>query len=195
MKFVLGSSSPRRSELLTFLGVPFIIEASQYDERAIRESEDVLEYSKELSIKKGEEILSRKKADILLCSDTIVEISGHVLGKPKDKNNAREMLKRLSGTEHQVITSIAFFKNQSLDHVIAEVSKVTFRDLSDHDIASYLENARYLDKAGAYGIQEHGQAFATKLDGNFSNVVGLPLNRVLSYLEKTFGPDWRSKFE
>ncbi len=195
MKFLLGSSSPRRAELLRMIGLPFSIEKSLYNERDINLSEDILSYSKELSVKKGEEILTRVKSDLLLTSDTIVELSGKVLGKPKDKSEARKMLRNLSGAQHQVITSFAFFKGETLDLVDTELSRVTFKELSSQDIDHYIDSASYLDKAGAYGIQDHGQAFAQNLEGNFSNVVGLPLNRVLDYLESRFGPDWRNNFE
>ena len=195
MKCILGSSSPRRSELLKMIGLTFSIEKSHYQERAFRNSEDILEYSKELALKKGQEIIGRIKTDLLLSSDTIVEIKGEVLGKPMDKDDAQAMLEKLSGSWHQVITSVAYFKNQKIDHIEAEVSKVWFKQLSADDIDHYLKNAKYLDKAGAYGIQEHGQGLAHRIEGNFSNIVGLPLNRVLDYLVKSFGPNWRRKFE
>jgi septum formation protein len=125
-----------------------------------------------------------KENEILITSDTIVWLNEKALGKPKDKQDAFEILKSLSNTTHEVITSVCF-KTNSKTHLLHDITKVTFNELSDESILYYIDNFKPYDKAGAYGIQEWiGFIAVSKIEGSYANVMGLPVHKVYDYLSK-----------
>jgi len=191
MKLVLASNSPRRQELLKGLGLYF----------SVRTIKGILEnYPHDL---RGEDIpiyISKEKAkyylttltedELLITADTIVYLptkegsDGRVLGKPRDANEAKEMLHALAGRTHQVITGVTL-TSRLRSKSFASTSLVTFANLSDEEINYYVDHFHPLDKAGAYGIQEWiGYVGVTKLEGSFYNVMGLPIQKLYEELKR-----------
>lgn len=179
---ILGSSSPRRQELIKGLGleveIRIISVKEEYPDR-LRHFE-ISDYLAQLKSIPFQETLAAN--DILITSDTIVWFENKVLGKPKDNNDAFEMLKSLSGHTHEVITSVCF-KSIGKEKTINSITKVTFRALSDTEINYYINNFTVLDKAGSYGIQDWiGQIAVTKIEGSYFNVMGFPMDKIYETL-------------
>ncbi|UGS43285.1 Maf family protein [Pseudocitrobacter corydidari] len=174
MKIYLASGSPRRQELLTQLGVAFEKIVPGIEEQR-RPQESAQQYVTRLAREKAQAGVAMVNEDLpVLGADTIVILNGEVLEKPRDAAHAAEMLGKLSGETHQVMTAIALADRQNtLDALV--VTDVTFRVLSEHDIAGYVASGEPLDKAGAYGIQGLGGCFVRKINGSYHAVVGLPL--------------------
>lgn len=182
-KIILGSSSPRRADILKRLKLDFEIIPSSYVEPHDRTdfSYDFVEslaYNKALSVAKD---LSEKAQ--VIGADTIVVIDNRILGKPTDKQQAYEMLKMLSGRTHFVVTSIAVVEALSLEYKIKSTTTyVTFEELTDEQITDYIENFKPFDKAGSYGIQELPDGFVKNVEGPLDNVIGLPAETLLELL-------------
>tara|TARA_B100000768_G_scaffold102921_1_gene95735 strand:+ start:257 stop:838 length:582 start_codon:yes stop_codon:yes gene_type:complete len=179
---ILGSSSPRRQELIKGLGleveIRIISVKEEYPDR-LRHFE-ISDYLAQLKSIPFQETLAAN--DILITSDTIVWFENKALGKPKDNNDAFEMLKSLSGHTHEVITSVCF-KSIGKEKTINSITKVTFRALSDTEINYYINNFTVLDKAGSYGIQDWiGQIAVTKIEGSYFNVMGFPMDKIYETL-------------
>lgn len=180
---ILASGSPRRHQFFRDLGIDFEIRLKNveeiYPERLYgSEIPDYLAQLKALPLKED-----LKEKDILITSDTIVWHREKALGKPKDKEEAREMLKTLSDTSHEVITSVCF-TTTTLQKTVNAVTKVYFDVLTDEEIEYYIDHFRPFDKAGAYGIQEWiGLIGIKKIEGSYFNVVGLPAHLVYSTLK------------
>ena len=174
MKIYLASGSPRRQELLTQLGVAFEKIVPGIEEQR-RSQESAQQYVTRLAREKAQAGVAMVNEDLpVLGADTIVILNGEVLEKPRDAAHAAEMLGKLSGETHQVMTAVALADRQNtLDALV--VTDVTFRVLSEHDIAGYVACGEPLDKAGAYGIQGLGGCFVRKINGSYHAVVGLPL--------------------
>ena len=174
MKIYLASGSPRRQELLTQLGVAFEKIVPGIEEQR-RPQESAQQYVTRLAREKAQAGVAMVDQDLpVLGADTIVILNGEVLEKPRDAAHAAEMLGKLSGETHQVMTAVALADRQNtLDALV--VTDVTFRVLSEHDIAGYVASGEPLDKAGAYGIQGLGGGFVRKINGSYHAVVGLPL--------------------
>ncbi|CAH6661892.1 Maf family protein [Pseudocitrobacter vendiensis] len=174
MKIYLASGSPRRQELLTQLGVAFEKIVPGIEEQR-RPQESAQQYVTRLAREKAQAGVAMVNQDLpVLGADTIVILNGEVLEKPRDAAHAAEMLGKLSGETHQVMTAVALADRQNtLDTLV--VTDVTFRVLSEHDIAGYVACGEPLDKAGAYGIQGLGGCFVRKINGSYHAVVGLPL--------------------
>lgn len=174
MKIVLGSQSPRRKELLELLGYSFEIRTLDTDESYPTElkSHEIAEY---IAKKKAEALIpSITSNEILITADTIVVLNEEILGKPVDFSDALNMLSKLAGNTHQVITGICVF-NEGNFIQRSVFTSVTFKPLSQSDIVFYLENFKPFDKAGSYGIQDWiGLIGIEKIDGSYTNVVGLP---------------------
>ena len=186
-KIILASASPRRKELLKLIGLTFEVIPSDVEENIENES-----FSPELI----ENLAAEKAADIakkiiypaiIIGSDTVVLIDNKVLGKPKDKKDAFNMLKMLSGNTHQVISAIAVIDTETgkvfKDSV---VSDVTFKQLSDEEINAYIETGEPMDKAGAYAIQGFAGMFVKSINGCYSNIVGISVFKLAEML-KEFG--------
>jgi len=185
-KIILASASPRRSELLRQIGVDFEVVPSEVDETNDLNLNPE-EYAIEISYRKASDI--SKKIDgkyLIIAADTIVVKNG-IMGKPKEENEAFEMLKQLQDTWHEVITGIVVIDTES-GRVIRELEKtrVKMKSLSDIEIKCYIKSGEPMDKAGSYGIQGLGALLVEKIEGCYFNVVGLPLNR-LSFIMKEFG--------
>ena len=176
---ILASKSPRRQELLKYVTNDFTVKTADVDETL----------PDGISPKDAVLYLSRIKAapfenenDVVIGADTVVAIDGEILGKPCDKSDAASMLRLLSGKTHSVFTGVTVIKNGEY-RSFAEETKVTFFELTEKEITDYVETLEPLDKAGAYGIQGYGSLLVEKIDGDYFNVVGLPvskLNRLLS---------------
>lgn len=184
MRIVLGSKSPRRRELLAGLDIDFEVVNIDADERfpASLEGEDIPVY---ISRAKARAYASQLGADdLLITADTIVWCDGQVLGKPKDEEDAKAMLRSLSGKTHQVYTGVCLTRQEGEVEALSCRTDVTFRELSEEEIDYYVSHYRPLDKAGAYGIQEWiGYVACTNLEGSYFNVMGLPVEQLYVALE------------
>ena len=181
-KLILASGSPRRQQFFKDLELDFEIRLKEIEEvyPAELKAAEITNYLAELKANAFEgELLEN---EILITSDTIVWHNEKALGKPKDKQDAFEILKSLSNATHEVITSVCFKTNKKTD-LICEVTKVTFNKLSDLAILYYIDNYKPYDKAGAYGIQEWiGFIGVSKIEGSYANVMGMPVDKVYEYL-------------
>ena len=177
-KIILGSSSPRRSEILSNMGIKFEVIKSDTSEKYPQHLKDK-EISEYLSMKKSNAIKSRlKNSDLLITADTIVVYSNKILHKPKNSEEAKVLLKMISGKKHEVITSVCLTTNQK-QSVFSERTVVYFNILSDEMIDYYISLNKSFDKAGAYGIQDWiGIVGIDKIEGSYTNVVGLPSSKL-----------------
>ena len=183
-KLILASGSPRRQQFFKDLDLDFEIRLKEIEEvfPAELQAEAITNYLAELKASAFEGELNDN--EILITSDTIVWHNGKALGKPKDEQDAFEILKSLSNAIHEVITSVCF-KTNAETTVMYEVTQVTFNELSDEAIRYYIKNYKPYDKAGAYGIQEWiGFVTVSKIEGSYANVMGMPTDKVYEYLSK-----------
>jgi len=182
MNLILASASPRRRELLTQIGVSFVVEVSDVEEVIDSSLSPELQVQS-LARQKAEAVASNHTDGIVLGADTIVVADGKILGKPHDETEAKTMLASLSGGWHQVMTAIAFVDAGNKNTwTSTEITNVKFRNLTDDDIAAYVATGESMDKAGAYGIQGYGALLVERIEGCYNNVVGLPLQQVASGL-------------
>ena len=183
-KIVLASSSPRRKEMLRRFNIEPIVVSSNVSE-IINEGENPFQIVMSLSFKKVLSVTKDYPDSIVIGADTIVVYDSKILGKPKDTKMAYEMLSMLSGNAHDVITGVCLIKGDTkiIDY---ELTKVKFRELNKKRINAYISTGEPLDKAGAYGIQGKGAILVEKIDGCYSNVVGLPLSKIDKLLSKYF---------
>jgi len=181
---ILGSSSPRRKKLLSDLGVRFTIKTTNKEEKypAILKEEDVAKF---LAQQKSSYFLNQLQSDdLLITADTIVALDNTIFNKPKDKNDAFNMLSRLSENTHKVITGVCI-KTQNKELVFSATTLVTFKKLLEQEINFYITNYNPLDKAGSYGIQDWiGKIGIITIKGSYTNVVGLPLTELYENLKK-----------
>lgn len=185
-RIVLASGSPRRREILEKYNIELVIEKSDVKEK-INQGETPEQTAMSLALIKAQDIAKRFSEDIVIGADTIVVIDDIILGKPKGKDDAYNMLSMLSGRIHEVITGIAIIKEDDSKKIIDyEKTKVKFRDLTDFLINKYISTKEPFDKAGSYGIQGIGQILVENIDGCYSNVVGLPLTKIDKILNKYF---------
>jgi septum formation protein len=181
-KLILASGSPRRQQFFKDLDLDFEIRLKEIEEIFPVElkAEEITNFLAQLKANAFEGELQPN--EILITSDTIVWHNNRALGKPKDHQDAFEILKSLSNATHEVITSVCF-KTNSTSNLIFETTKVTFNVLTDESILYYLENYKPYDKAGAYGIQEWiGFIGVSKIEGSYANVMGMPTDKVYDYL-------------
>ena len=182
---ILASKSPRRKELIGRLGVPFEICPADVDESTVRES-DPEKTVLALSALKAEAVQKTHPEDLVLGSDTVVAVDGKILGKPRSREEAAEMLALLSGREHLVFSGVTLIhKNKKISRAVS--TKVHFAKLTKEEISWYLDSGEPFDKAGAYGIQGLGGLFVTHIEGDYNAVVGLPLQAVYEMLKTEFG--------
>lgn len=181
MPVVLASSSPRRKELLGRAGIEFEVVPSPAEEvhDTSMSPASLCELNATL---KAEAVAVMRPDAIVIGSDTLVFIGDEPLGKPADINAARTMLGRLAGRTHQVRTGVCIIFPSGTRKVFHETTDVTFLPLDANAIDTYLSRVNPLDKAGAYGIQEHGELIVERIDGSFENVMGLPVEQVLAVL-------------
>ena len=187
MRFILASKSTRRREILADLGLSFDIITKDTDETC--DIEDPCELVKELALRKGRAVADLVSDDtIIIASDTVVACGNEILGKPKDKDDARRMLDMLSGSTHRVISGIALISKDK-EAVASEVTKVIFDELSESDKQIYVDSSEPYDKAGAYAIQGLASMWIKGIEGDYFNVVGLPVKRLHDLLLKEFNID------
>ncbi|SJZ92846.1 Maf family protein [Selenihalanaerobacter shriftii] len=178
-KVVLASASPRRQELLEQIYVNFVTIPSNVDETKIN-GEDPIDLVQKLALAKADDVAKRVGNSLVIGADTVVVYKDEVLGKPNSNAEAYEMLSKLRETEHQVITGFAIIDTNTLEQKIDyEMTKVIMKDFTDQDISDYIATGEPMDKAGGYAIQERGAVFVEKIDGSYSNVVGLPLSKLV----------------
>ncbi len=187
MKIILSSKSPRRIELIQKLGIPFEVRPTETDEtflccrtpsaNAVHAAEKKARAAAALGIGKDE---------IVLAADTVVVYGATVIGKPKNIDDAFDILRALSGKTHEVITGVCMMDNEKI-HCFSESSFVEFLPLSDREIYRYIATGEPMDKAGAYGIQGMGGLFVRRINGCFYNVMGLPISAVYDALRNQFG--------
>ena len=179
---VLAYGSPRRRDLLKGLGWRFRVVVPQVDETP-RLGESPVMLCSRLSAEKAASVQNLRVDALVIAADTIVVVDGEILGKPSDKKESMEMLRRLQGRSHEVLTGIGLFWKGSM---VSDVERtvVRFRVLDDAAVAAYAETAEGMDKAGAYAIQGKGALLVSSIEGDYFNVVGLPLCKLGSLLEE-----------
>lgn len=177
--FVLASASPRRQELLRQVGIPFQVDPSTIQE-AIQPGWTIPEIAERLAEQKAFDVASRHaEADVVLGADTLVVLGDEPLGKPLDPEDAKRMLRKLSGREHEVYTGYALVDPKRGRHVSGAVcTRVRFRELDEAEIARYVASGEPMDKAGAYAIQGLASLFVEGIDGDYFTIVGLPIAQV-----------------
>lgn len=179
---ILASQSPRRRELLSLITEDFRIIPAKGEEvlpeKISPEKAVVL-----LSEQKAEEVYRENRGEIIVAADTIVTIDGKILGKPRDEKDAFAMLKTLSGRVHEVFTGVCVIFSNGEKEKFFEGTKVEFYELSDEEIARYIKTGEPMDKAGAYGIQGKGALLVKRIDGDYYNVMGLPVAKLLRVLK------------
>ncbi|HEX4209916.1 MAG TPA: Maf family protein [Candidatus Binataceae bacterium] len=180
---ILASGSPRRRDLLTAAGIRFVIHESNIDEIR-REGEGAIVFALRMAHEKALSVARRYPRELILAADTIVELDDLVLGKPVDAADARRILRLLSNRTHRVVTAYAVARDGMISEAAPVISRVTFRALGDDEIEHYLATGEPFDKAGAYGIQGMGADFIAAVEGDRSNVMGLPVAEVLAALAR-----------
>ena len=178
---VLASASPRRQELLRNAGIPFEVQHADIPEVPLP-GEGARECAERLAREKALAVAEKRPADVVLGADTVVVIDGQILGKPTDAADAARMLRMLSGREHEVITGVCVVAGGRCS-VASEVTAVTMSKISELEIADYIASGEPMDKAGAYAIQGIASRWIPRIDGDYSNVVGLPIALVSRMLK------------
>lgn len=186
-KIILASKSPRRLELLRMLGMNVETASPDIDESAV-EADSPSHLAEKLAKIKAEKVYRdlHPEGCPVVAADTLVEIGGKILGKPRSVAEAGEMLRMLSGKLHYVHTGLAVIYSGTFASAV-ETATVHFRELSDDEIESYIMSGEPMDKAGAYGIQGRAGAFVDRIEGDFFSIVGLPLCRFVTLLRNTMG--------
>ena len=179
MNVILASASPRRKELLGLFGIPFTIRVADIDETMDPEKTPFEEVGR-VSRAKAMAIPTQGE-DVVIAADTIVVCEGKVLGKPRDEEEAKEMLRLLSGRDHQVMTGCTVLKGDAC-RTFTDVTDLHFRDLSEKEIEKYVASGEPMDKAGSYGIQGGAALFCERMVGDYYNVMGLPVCRLWKVL-------------
>ena len=181
-KIILASASPRRSDLLAQMGYVFETIPADVDE-TVHAGADPAEEAVRLAVAKAEEGAASAAQAVVIGADTLCALDGQILGKPRDREDAVEMLRRLSGTRHHVITGICVLDTATGRRVAESVSTaVTMRPMTDEQIREYVDSGEADGKAGAYAIQETADRYVLNIDGSFDNVVGLPTERLAEIL-------------
>jgi septum formation protein len=182
MRIILASASPRRAELLRAAGIDYDVIVANVDE-GVRPGEAAHAYVRRLAEEKARAVEARAAGSPVLGADTVVVLGDSILAKPADPAEAARMLKALSGRSHEVLTGIALLHGGACVSRVA-ATRVEFATLTDADIARYVASGEPLDKAGAYAIQGLASRFVTRIDGSYSNVVGLPVALVWELLAR-----------
>lgn len=182
VRFILASGSPRRRELLEAAGLRFVVDPASIDETPL-EGEAPVAYVARLAIAKAREVLPRHSRDVVLGADTTVVLDGEIFGKPVADAEATAMLRKLSGRTHDVFTGIALVTTDG-ERSTVERTTVAMAALSDEEIGWYVASGEPRDRAGAYAIQGLASRFIQRVEGSYSNVVGLPVAAVLQLLRE-----------
>ena len=181
---ILASASPRRAELLETAGIPFVVVPGHIDETPLP-GEAPVEHVLRLAEEKAREVAKREPGRFFIGADTIVLCAGEIMGKPRDGADAERMLRKLSGTGHEVITGFAVYDGASNVALCRAVTtRVYFKPLTDAEIRAYIATGCPMDKAGAYAIQGGAAHMVERIEGSYTNVVGLPLCEVVEELRR-----------
>ena len=180
-RIVLASASPRRAELLRAAGIGFDVQPADVDE-TLAPGESANEYVSRLAEAKARLVYERDVRRVVLAADTAVVVDQHILGKPLGGGDATRMLRMLSGRTHQVLTAVSVFHPGQIVDTRVDATTVEFAPLSDMDINWYVSSGEPMDKAGAYAVQGLASRFVTRIEGSYSNVVGLPVALVYQML-------------
>lgn len=189
MRLILASSSPRRAELLKAAGYTFDVHPAEIDER-VRPGESPATYVERLAAEKSAKALDTLRVGdgfIVLAADTAVVVGDEILGKPRDAEDAARMLRKLSGRTHEVMTGVSL-RSAAADSAFVESTSVTFVRLTEDQIAWYVASGEGADKAGAYAIQGLASRFIPRIEGSYSNVVGLPIAAVDAMIQRLSRP-------
>ncbi len=189
-RIILASKSARRIEILNHLGLKPQVMVSDADE-SVSEVLSPEALTEELSLRKARAVMPRAdKGSLIIASDTVVAaLNGEIFGKPRDKEQAYKMLCSLSGTTHRVVSGVALCLDGKTA-VTHETTFVKFKELSESEILSYISTNEPYDKAGGYGIQDKASVFVEKIDGDYYNVVGLPVFKMFKLMKDSFGLDY-----
>ncbi|MFH1258345.1 MAG: Maf family protein [Elusimicrobiota bacterium] len=184
MPLILASRSPRRKKILEELGIPFRIIPSAVSEKIVSKGKlSPAKLVKILALRKAQNVASRLKEGLVLGADTVVVLRGKIIGKPEDEADARKILGQLSGSLHWVYTGLALIKKPGEKKIVGfEKTRVLMRKFSGQEIKKLA--GKHLDKAGAYAIQESEDQFVEKIEGDYNNVVGLPVKKLQQMLRK-----------
>ena len=180
-RIILASASPRRAELLRAAGIDFDVRPADIDE-TMRPGEEPADYVSRLAEAKARAVHERDGNQTVLAADTAVVVDGQILGKPMDEADAKRMLRMLGGRSHEVLTAVSLFHPGEIVDTRIDATTVEFAELSDADIEWYVSSGEPMDKAGAYAVQGLASRFVTRIDGSYSNVVGLPIALVYQML-------------
>lgn len=182
-KIILASKSPRRKKLLKRILPDFSTESSGFAETAVNETDDPLEYVKALSAGKASAVLKRNNDSVVISADTVVILGKKVLGKPNSVEQAVEMIRAMRGKELDILTAFTIMDSErTITRCVA--SKIFMRDFSEEDIKRYIKKANPLDKAGAYAVQYDKGFLASRIEGDYENIVGLPIKELKEELER-----------
>lgn len=186
MNFILASGSLRRQELIKRMGIDYEVIVSDFDEENVPYDGDPESYVKILASEKAKNILNEETSNsFILGVDTIVCAQGKILGKPKDRDDAFTMMKLVQDNIHEVYSGLALIhENKGIIETVSRKTSVQFSPMSDEEIQTYLDKNEWNDKAGAYGIQGAAGVFVKGIEGDFYNVMGLPLNTLYNMLKK-----------
>ena len=192
-KIILASGSPRRRELLTQIGISFEVVKAEGEEKIT--TDDPEEAVKELAMQKAQEVAGRVDADVVIGADTVVAVDGEIMGKPKDPEDAVRMIHRIQGRDHEVLTGVAvILKKGEVETTInfAETTRGHVFPMTEEEIQSYVASKEPMDKAGAYGIQGLFAAYVSGIEGDYNNVVGLPVGRLYQEVKAIADVDLRT---
>ena len=182
MRLFLASTSPRRRQILALLGVPFEVIAPEFEERIsahLPADQEVLEFA----LGKAQSVATKHPGSIVIGSDTMIELSGEKIGKPADREDARRILRALSGKTHRIFTSVALVDSGERGIMNVETVSVEMRRYTEEEIENYLRSGESDDKAGAYSIQGQGSDLIKSICGDYLAAVGMPLRRIALYLK------------
>jgi septum formation protein len=183
-KLILASASPRRRRMLSEAGYHFVVDPSGIDEPEPAAGDNARVYAAQLALRKAMCVAARHREGVILAADTACAVGGQILNKPHDRDDAERMLRAQEGREVQVVTALVLYQVQSNEWLGAiEMSTVFVRPLSDAERIDYLDSGQWRGKAGAYGVQDE-DPFVTVLSGSWSNVVGLPMEKLRALVDK-----------
>lgn len=182
MKIILGSKSVRRKELMEYLGYDFIVDFVETDE-LVNSYKNPKDYAKQVVTQKAKIISRKYPNDLVICADTIVAVDNQIINKPKDIDDCRRIINTINNKTHEVYTSV-FIKYKNYKKIFTEKTLVTFDLITSEEIEAYIKTAEPYDKAGGYAIQGTFAKYVKKINGDFYNVMGLPLNKLNNEIKK-----------
>lgn len=180
-QIILASASPRRKELLGLLSIPFTVHTSDVEETSVV-AETMQQYVKEVALLKTRDVAKKCPNKLVIGADTIVVFNNQILHKPKSHDEAVQHLMQLSNNRHQVMTAVAIIELDGTETTFVEITNVVFKDISKEMIEAYVNTGDPFDKAGGYGIQTSGALLVDRIEGDYNNVVGLPIATLVQKL-------------